>query len=95
MNLRHNKLRGITGALLGHFCHNVATEAILQSVTDINFGPSTTNTIDSARLDVGASWLVSGSQVRKHFLMSGCLARNLHDTVIGVQEDLTKNQREQ
>ena len=55
VNLRHNKLRGITGALLGHFCHNVATEAILQSVTDINFGPSTTNTNDSARLDVGAS----------------------------------------
>ena len=53
VTLCHNKLRGITAALLEEVCHDVAIEPILQPVTDNNLVPGTANT-NGARLDVSA-----------------------------------------
>ena len=55
VNIFHTKLRGITSALLEEICHDVGIEPILQPVADNNLVSSTTNTNDSARLDVSAS----------------------------------------
>ena len=54
MTLCHNKLRGITRALLEEVCQDVAIETILQPVTDNNLVSSTANTNDSTELDASA-----------------------------------------
>ena len=54
VTLHHNKLKGITGALLEEFCHDVAIKPILQPVTDSNLVPSTATKNYGARLDVNA-----------------------------------------
>ena len=63
VNLRHNKLCDITGALLENVCHDVAIEPILQSVTDNNLVQSTANTNDDDRFEVSArSFWITGQK---------------------------------
>ena len=52
--LRHNEIRDITAQLMSEVCPNVATEPILQPVTNERFFHRSANTGTDARLDVRA-----------------------------------------
>ena len=53
-SLRHNEIRDITAQLMSEVCPNVATEPILQPVTNERFFHRSANTESGARLDVRA-----------------------------------------
>ena len=52
--LRHNEIRDITAQLMSEVCPNVATEPVLQPVTNERFFHRSANTGTDARLDVRA-----------------------------------------
>ena len=52
--IRHNEIRDITATLLTEICHNVATEPLLQPLTNESFHHRSANTEPNARLDIRA-----------------------------------------
>ena len=52
--IRHNEIRDITAGLLTEICHNVATEPLLQPLTNESFAHRSANTEPNARLDIRA-----------------------------------------
>ena len=52
--IRHNEIRDITATLLTEICHNVATEPLLQPLTNESFVHRSANTEPNARLDIRA-----------------------------------------
>ena len=52
--IRHNEIRDITATLLTEVCHNVATEPLLQPLTNESFNHRSANTEPNARLDIRA-----------------------------------------
>ena len=52
--LRHNEIRDITAQLMSEVCPNVATEPILQTVSNKQFVHHSANTKSAACLDVRA-----------------------------------------
>ena len=52
--IRHNEIRDMTANLLTEICHNVATEPLLQPLTNESFPHRTANTDANARLDIRA-----------------------------------------
>ena len=52
--IRHNEIRDMTANLLTEICHNVATEPLLQPLTNESFPDRTANTDANARLDIRA-----------------------------------------
>ena len=52
--IRHNEIRDITATLLTETCHNVATEPLLQPLTNESFTHRSANTDPNARLDIRA-----------------------------------------
>ena len=60
--IRHNKIRDITATLLTDIYHNVATEPLLQPLTNESFAHRSANTEPNARLDICARGLWSTDQ---------------------------------
>ena len=52
--IRHNEIRDITATLLTETCHNVATERLLQPLTNESFTHRSAHTAPNARLDIRA-----------------------------------------
>ena len=50
--IRHNEIRDITATLLTEICHNVATEPLLQPLTNESFIHRSANKEPNARLDI-------------------------------------------
>ena len=50
--IRHNEIHDITATLLTEICHNVATEPLLQPLTNDSFVHRSANTEPNARLDI-------------------------------------------
>ena len=82
--IRYNEIRDITSTLLTDICHNVATEPLLQPLTNESFVHRSANTEPNARLDIRARGLWStGAQAKTHFRCQGflpkCVKQLLHD----------------
>ena len=60
--IRHNEIRDITATLLTDICHNVATEPLLQLLTDESFAHRSANMELNARLDIRARGFWSTGQ---------------------------------
>ena len=52
--IRHNEIRDITATLLTKICHNVATEPLLQPLSNESFAHRSANREPNARLDIRA-----------------------------------------
>ena len=70
--IRHNEIRDIMATLLTEICHNVATEPLLQPLTNESFTHRSSNTDPSAHLNMHARGIeVFGAQAKTHFSMLG------------------------
>ncbi len=69
--IRHNEIRDITATLLTEICHNVATEPLLQPLTNESLAHRSANTEPKAHLDIRARGFWSTGQ--DAFLMLGFL----------------------
>ena len=58
----HNEIRDITATLLTDICHNVATEPLLQPLTNESFAHRSANTEPNARFDIRARGFWSTGQ---------------------------------
>ena len=52
--IHHNEIRDISATLLTEICHNVATETLLQPLTNESFAHRSANTEPNARLNIRA-----------------------------------------
>ena len=60
--IRHNEIRDITATLLTEICHNVATEPLLQPLTNESFTHRSADTDPNARLNIRARGFWSTGQ---------------------------------